>query len=128
MPLWASTLPCRNASPDPSASSTKPNPFSGLNHLTTPLTGGPEGASKRGWMNRGRVPNGRGCRWSVSASNSRRRELRKSRFLKLGSWRVMPDQFGRVRRDARSRSLVGWGSGRDIGEVRFYDYGPVLPY
>src|SRR5207237_31250 len=30
---------------DPSASSTKPNPFSGLYHLTTAWTGGPEGAS-----------------------------------------------------------------------------------
>ena len=58
--LWASTLPCRKASPDPSESSTKPKPFSGLNHLTTPLTGGPEGASKGAWLKRGRVPVRRG--------------------------------------------------------------------
>jgi len=35
------------ASPDPSESSTNPKPLSGLNHLTTPWTGGPEGASNR---------------------------------------------------------------------------------
>src|SRR6516225_9663400 len=38
MPLPARTLPCRKASPDPSDSSTNPNPFSGLNHLTTDHT------------------------------------------------------------------------------------------
>ena len=37
------------------------NPFSGLNHLTTPWTGGPEGASKGDRLNRGRVPKARGC-------------------------------------------------------------------
>src|SRR6516162_9420094 len=36
--LRASTLPWRKASPDPSDSSTNPNPFSGLNHLTTDHT------------------------------------------------------------------------------------------
>src|SRR5215469_14852210 len=60
LPLWDSTLPCRKASPDPSESSTKPNPFSGLNHLTTPLTGGPEGASMGPRLKRGRVPKERG--------------------------------------------------------------------
>src|SRR5271167_865092 len=39
MPLPARTLPCRKASPDPSDSSTNPNPFSGLNHFTTARTG-----------------------------------------------------------------------------------------
>ena len=37
-----------------------PKPFSGLNHLTIPLTGGPEGISERAWLNRGRTPNARG--------------------------------------------------------------------
>jgi hypothetical protein len=56
MSLRASTLPWRKASPDPSDSSTKPNPFSGLNHLTTARTGGPEGVSKGVRFNLGRVP------------------------------------------------------------------------
>ena len=43
MPLRSRTLACRNASPEPSASSTNPNPRSGLNHLTTARTGGPGG-------------------------------------------------------------------------------------
>jgi hypothetical protein len=46
IPPWVSTLPWRKASPDPSESSTNPKPLSGLNHLTTPLTDGPEGASE----------------------------------------------------------------------------------
>src|SRR5207302_3913095 len=44
-PLRSTTLTCKKASPEPSASCTNPNPLSGLYHLTTPLTGGPEGAS-----------------------------------------------------------------------------------
>src|SRR5271170_711870 len=44
-PLRSTTLTCRKASPDPSASSTKLNPLSGLYHLTTACTGGPEGGS-----------------------------------------------------------------------------------
>ena len=42
-------LYARSRSPDPSESSMNPKPFSGLNHLTTPLTGGPEEASNRDW-------------------------------------------------------------------------------
>jgi len=61
MPLPARTLPCRKASPDPSDSSTNPNPFSGLNHFATARTGGPEGASKAVRLKRGRVPKARGC-------------------------------------------------------------------
>ena len=34
-------LTCRKASPEPSDSSTKPNPFSGLNHFTTASWGSP---------------------------------------------------------------------------------------
>src|SRR5204863_3721301 len=44
-PLRSTTLTCRKASPEPSAKVTKPKPFSGLYHLTTAWTGGPEGAS-----------------------------------------------------------------------------------
>src|ERR1700745_2379511 len=44
-PLRSTTLTCRNASPDPSASSTKPKPLSALYHLTTAWTGGSEGGS-----------------------------------------------------------------------------------
>jgi hypothetical protein len=44
-PLRSTTLTCRKASPDPSASYTNPNPLSGLYHLTTAWNGGPEGAS-----------------------------------------------------------------------------------
>src|SRR3978361_1092094 len=35
-------LACRNTSPDPSDSSTKPKPFSLLNHLTLALISGPD--------------------------------------------------------------------------------------
>jgi hypothetical protein len=38
-PLRSTTLTCRKASPDPCASWTKPNPFSGLYHLTTACAG-----------------------------------------------------------------------------------------
>src|SRR5205085_294500 len=44
-PMRPSTVACRKASPVPSASSTKPKPFSDLNHLTVAWTGGPEGCS-----------------------------------------------------------------------------------
>src|SRR5258707_6994101 len=64
-PRRPSTDACRNASPDPSDSSTKPKPFSVLNHLTTAWTGGPEGSSKRGLLlllllKRGAAPKSRG--------------------------------------------------------------------
>jgi hypothetical protein len=45
IPLRASTVAWRKPSPDPSVSATNPNPLPGLNHLTTPPTGGPQGAS-----------------------------------------------------------------------------------
>src|SRR5229473_1095384 len=44
-PLRSTTLTCRKASPEPSASSTKPNPLSGLYHFTMARTDGPEGVS-----------------------------------------------------------------------------------
>src|ERR1700722_16698896 len=47
-PLRSTTLTCRNASPEPSATSTNPKPFSGLYHLTIARTGGPEGLSNCG--------------------------------------------------------------------------------
>src|SRR5580704_13329985 len=47
-PLRSTTLTCRKASPDPSASCTKPNPLSGLYHLTTARTVGPVGLSNCG--------------------------------------------------------------------------------
>src|SRR5580704_8124148 len=47
-PCCSTTRACRNASPEPSASVTKPNPLSELNHLTVAQTGGPEGTSNCG--------------------------------------------------------------------------------
>src|SRR6266853_923598 len=47
-PLRSTTLTWRNASSEPSASSTKPKPLSGLYHLTAARTGGPEGLSNCG--------------------------------------------------------------------------------
>src|SRR4051794_2187091 len=47
-PLRSTTLTCRKASPEPSASCTKPNPFSGLYHLTVARTDGPDGVSNCG--------------------------------------------------------------------------------
>src|SRR5207253_6256103 len=47
-PPRSTTLTCKKASPEPSASCTKPNPFSGLYHLTVARTEGPEGDSKIG--------------------------------------------------------------------------------
>src|SRR5580693_10657434 len=47
-PLRSTTLTCRKASPEPSASSTKPKPLSGLYHLTVARTVGPEGLSNCG--------------------------------------------------------------------------------
>src|SRR3954454_16586661 len=47
-PLRSATLACRKASLEPSANCTKPNPFSGLYHLTVARTDGPEGASNCG--------------------------------------------------------------------------------
>src|SRR6202048_2008819 len=47
-PLRSATLTCKKASPEPSASCTKPNPFSGLYHLTMARTEGPEGVSNWG--------------------------------------------------------------------------------
>src|SRR5438105_3232623 len=47
-PLRSATLTCKKASPEPSASCTKPNPFSGLYHLTVARTEGPEGVSNCG--------------------------------------------------------------------------------
>ena len=52
-PLRSSTLAWRKASPAPSDSSTNPKPRSGLNHLTTARTGGPEGVSNRRGGNAG---------------------------------------------------------------------------
>jgi hypothetical protein len=61
-PLRSTTLTCRNASPDPSASCTKPNPLSALYHLTTAWTGGPEGASNLCALDPGANPVFRRCR------------------------------------------------------------------
>src|ERR1700726_2571185 len=82
-PLRSTTLTCRKASPDPSASSTKPNPLSGLYHLTTPWTEGPEGASNRWALNPGVNPKLRRGGSKLSSSNPRRRGRRKSLSLLL---------------------------------------------
>src|SRR6201997_4588952 len=81
LPLRSTTLTCRKASPDPSASCTKPNPLSGLYHLTTARTGGPEGASNL-WAPAG---NRKLC-WGgskLSSSKPRRGAGRKSLSLLL---------------------------------------------
>src|SRR5580700_11059828 len=91
-PLRSTTLTCRKASPDPSASCTKPNPLSGLYHLTTAWL--PEGASnlwaldpgvdpklRRGgsklssskpWRRVGGETRHRRSRWSVGRSGASR--------------------------------------------------------
>jgi hypothetical protein len=80
-PLRSTTLTCRKASPDPSASCTNPNPLSGLYHLTTAWTGRPEGASNL-WALDG---DPRLCRGDskLSSSKPRRRVGRKSLSLLL---------------------------------------------
>src|SRR6266850_3206668 len=82
-PLRSTTLTCRKASPDPSASSTKPNPFSGLYHLTTAWTGGPEGASNLWAPDPGVDPKLRRGVSKLSSSKPRRRIGRKSLSLLL---------------------------------------------
>src|ERR1700730_15938049 len=82
-PLRSTTLTCRKASPDPSASCTKPNPLSGLYHLTTAWTGGPEGTSNLWALNPGVDPKLRRGGSKLSSSNPRRRVGRKSLSLLL---------------------------------------------
>src|ERR1700674_4417449 len=81
-PLRSTTLTCRKASPEPSVSSTKPKPLSGLYHLTVARTGGPEGLSNCGPRG-GAYPKLRVGRSSLS--NPRRRDGRKSLSLLLTS-------------------------------------------
>src|SRR5271156_1087359 len=83
-PLRSTTLTCRNASPEPSASSTKPKPLSGLYHLTVARTGGPDGLSNCGPRG-GAYPKLREGGWSSSSAKSRRRLGRKSLSLLLTS-------------------------------------------
>jgi len=103
-PALSQQAPMKKASPDLSESSTKPKPFSGLNHLTIELIGEPEGASNRGWLNRGRVPNARGP-WifgiRVELATPRITEILMSHF---GSGRGGPDDSG------RAGFLLGHGS------------------
>src|ERR1700730_3521989 len=80
-PLRSAKLTCRKASPDPSASCTNPNPLSGLYHLTTAWTGGPEGASNL-WVLNGDPKLCRGDS-QLSSSKPRRRVGRKSLSLLL---------------------------------------------
>src|ERR1700681_3856939 len=82
-PLRSTTLTCRKASPAPSASSTKPNPLSGLYHLTTAWTAGLEGGSNLGALNPGVDPKLRRGGSKLSSSNPRRRVGRKSLSLLL---------------------------------------------
>src|SRR5215212_9834184 len=76
-PPRPSTVACRNASPEPSESSTNPKPFSDLNHFTTALTTGPEGSSNRGRLKRGAAPKSRGGGSNSWSSKLRRRRCRK---------------------------------------------------
>src|SRR4029077_10863136 len=82
-PLRSTTLTCRKASPEPSASCTKPNPLSGLYHLTTAWIGGPEGASNLWALDPDAAP--KLCRGvsKLSSSKPRRRFGRKSLSLLL---------------------------------------------
>src|SRR6202047_5516165 len=82
-PLRSTTLTCREASPDPSASCTKPNPLSGLYHLTTAWTGGPEGASNLWALDPGVDPKLRRGVSKLSSSKPRRRGGREHRSLLL---------------------------------------------
>src|SRR5262249_46464371 len=77
-PPRSTTLTWRNASPEPSASSTKPKPLSGLYHLTVARTDGPEGLSNCGPRG-GAYPKLRVGGWWLSSPKSRRRLGRKSR-------------------------------------------------
>src|SRR4051794_26156110 len=86
-PPRPSTVACRNASPEPSESSTNPKPFSGLNHLTTALPTGPEGSSNRGRLNRGAVPKSRGGGSNSGSSKLRRRLCRK--FLSFSNTSIL---------------------------------------
>src|SRR4029077_10018763 len=85
-PLRSTTLTCRKASPDPSASCTKPNPLSELYHLTTAWTGGPKGASNLCALDPGANPKLRRGVSKVSSSKPRRRVGRKSLSLVLTSF------------------------------------------
>src|SRR6266581_4805721 len=82
-PLRSTTLTCRKASPDPSASCTKPNPLSGLYHLTTAWTGGPDGALNLWALDPGLDPKLRRGVSKLSSSKPRRRVWRKSLSLLL---------------------------------------------
>jgi hypothetical protein len=77
-PLRSTTLTCRKASPDPSASCTKPNPLSGLYHLTTAWIDGPEGASNLWALDPDTAPKLRRGVSKLSSSKPRRRLGRKS--------------------------------------------------
>jgi hypothetical protein len=81
-PLRSATLTCRKASPEPSASSTKPKPLSALYHLTVARTGGPEGLSNCGPRG-GAYPKLRVAGSELSSSKLRRRAGRKSLSLLL---------------------------------------------
>src|SRR5271156_4826011 len=117
-PLRSTTLTCRNASPEPSASSTKPKPLSGLYHLTVARTGGPEGLSNCGPRG-GAYPKLRVDGW-LSSSKSRRRLGRKSRSRLLTA--ALPSQLcgatrwtipfapasGRRSSTTRSAGFIAW--------------------
>src|SRR5918998_2663628 len=91
---------CRKASPEPSPISAKPNPFCGLNHLTTASISGPE--EGRGVGDRDSGIGGNGSRPGLvnsSPPKSRRRESRKSR--------------PRLIREARVKGLLRFNSETD---------------
>jgi len=71
-PAAFNVLACRNASPDPSDSATKPKPFSGLNHLTVASCSGPNPAEDgHDWTGRGISPGG--ARSKAKSSSKPRR-------------------------------------------------------
>src|ERR1700736_516547 len=80
-PRRSTTLTCRKASPDPSASCTKPNPLSGLYHLTTAWIGGPEGTSNLWALDPDAASKLRRGVSKLSSSKPRRRLGRKSLSL-----------------------------------------------
>jgi len=89
-----STLSWMKPSPDPSESSTNPNPFSGIEPFDESVDWRAEGGSKV-WLNRSRVPKARGL-WVVRVQRRIRDAANDEDFdmSTLFPGRVVPDGFG----------------------------------
>ena len=145
-PAASKTAACRNASPEPSASSTKPNPFSGLNHLTIASSAGPLGAASsrgalrkeagRGGPDRPRVGHHRSRAGSSPVSSS------SHRFVRLvlttdapndANWLFCLDALIQQNTTSRlgllhpSRAREHWGTGIRPGLIIPYSYSRQHP-